>query len=618
MKKRLLSLLMAVVMGCSMLTFTTQAAAPTNDNVTLSMQALGVVTSDGTVNWNASVTRAQFAKMMMLVSDQRDNVTEYGTGYSLYSDVKSDYWASAYIKLAVEAGYLSGYTDGSFRPDSYITWEQGTMAVLTMLGYTPSSFTGVYPYAQFSQATQIGLMDELSPVAGSAMTYSDVAQMLYNLLEVSLGNGTYYGDTIDCPIINGEVDYPSLMSENLSGPYVWSSTSSLGFTPTSVYNNGTLTSSAAMDLNDVYYYNSNTQSVWVYTKAVSGTIDAISPSSLSPTSVTVSGITYNLSTSTAITKLSYLSGTEEGDTVTLLLGLDGGVADIAEISDGMYYGVVQSYTQSLGSDDTEVKTYVSVTCTDGYTYQFSVTGTKTYSTGAVVSIQTSTSGTTISTMSSKSLSGKVNSSGTALGDYDFASNIQIIDTDSDGAAVEIDTDRLAGVTLSSSEVRGYVLNSSGDISHLILKNATGDATAYGYMVSANTTSNSSGTGIASVTSSYTYVEDGVTKTLNLNGSAYSAITSGGIALVYDDGDLENFKQLSKVTLSQANTSTALVGTTQYDVADDVAVYMEIDDVYTLVSLSSVNDTDNYKLVGWYDDFGYPAGGQIRIIIATAK
>ncbi|WP_409967847.1 S-layer homology domain-containing protein [Bengtsoniella intestinalis] len=615
MKKRLLSLLMAVAIGCSLLIAPAQAATFSNDNVALSMQALGVV--DGT-NWTSTVTRAQFAKMIMLVSDQRDNITDYGTGYSLYSDVKSDYWASAYIKLAVEAGYLSGYTDGSFRPDTAITWEQGTMAVLTLLGYSPSSLTGAYPYAQFSQATQIGLMNELSPVSGGSMTTANVAQMLYNLLEVNLGNGTYYGDTIDCPTINGEVDYPSLMSENLSGPYVWTSTSSLGFTPTSVYNNGTLTSSAVMDINDVYYYNANAKSVWIYTKAVSGTIDTISPNALSPTSVTVSGITYSLSTSTAITKLSYLSGTEEGDTVTLLLGLDGGVADVAEAQDGMYYGVVQSYTQSLSSDDTEVKTYVSVTCTDGYTYTFSVTGTKTYSTGAVVSIQTSSSGTTISSMSSKSISGKVNSSGTALGDYDFASNIQIMDTDDDGNAVEIDTDRIAGVTLNSANVRSYVLNSAGDISHLILKNATGDASPYGYMISADTNVSSSGTGLNSVSASYQYVEDGVTKTINLNGSMYATISNGGISITYDDGELDGFKQLTNVTLSSATTSSALVGSTQYDVADDVDVYMKIDDTYTLVSLSSVDDTDDYKLVGWYDNFGYPAGGQIRIIIATAK
>lgn len=619
MKKRLLALLMAVAIGATLLVGSIQAA-PTNDNVSLSMQALGVIetNSTGYIDWTSTVTRAEFAKMIMLVSDQRDNVTSYGTGYSLYSDVKSDYWASAYIKMAVEAGYLSGYTDGSFRPDTAITWEQASMSVLTLLGYTPSSFTGAYPYAQLSQATQIGLMDELTYTVGAAMTISDVAQMLYNLLEVSMGSGTYYGDTIDCPIINGEVDYHSLMSENLSGPYVWSTASTLGFTPTSVYNNGTLSSSAAMDINDVYYYNSNTNSVWVYTKAISGTIDSISPSSLSPTSVTVSGITYDLTTSNAITKLSYLSGTQEGDTVTLLLGLDGGVADVATTNDGMYYGVVQSYTQSLSTDDTAVKTYVTVTCTDGYTYQFSFTGTKTYTRGSVVSVQISDSGTTISSMSSKSLSGKVNSSATELGSYDFASNIQILDTDSDGAAIEIDANRLAGVTLSSSEVRSYVLNSAGEISHLILENATGDAIDYGYMIDTDSTTTSSSSGLANVSASYEYVVDGTTKTLNLNGSKLSGISNGGIALVYDDGELTNFQQLTNITLDQLSYTTAVSGSTQYEVSDDVDVYLKIDGEYTLVSLSSVNDTDNYKLVGWYDDFGYPAGGQIRVIIATAK
>ncbi|MFQ8758550.1 MAG: hypothetical protein ACLSAF_02815 [Intestinimonas sp.] len=39
--------------------------------------------------------------------------------------------------------------------------------------------------------------------------------------------------------------------------------------------------------------------------------------------------------------------------------------------------------------------------------------------------------------------------------------------------------------------------------------------------------------------------------------------------------------------------------------------------YYATTLSEIN-ADDYSLVGWYDDMGCPAGGRIRIIVATAN
>lgn len=43
------------------------------------------------------------------------------SGAISFADVPSDYWASGYITAAVNAGYVSGYSDGTFRPDAPIT-----------------------------------------------------------------------------------------------------------------------------------------------------------------------------------------------------------------------------------------------------------------------------------------------------------------------------------------------------------------------------------------------------------------------------------------------------------------------------------------------------------------
>ena len=128
---------------------------------------------------------------------------------------------------------------------------------------------------------------------------------------------------------NGEVDYTALTLENLSGPYVAESSSvSLPFQPTTVYRNGEVSSSAALNQYDVYYYNQGSGTLWIYADRVSGKITELSPSATSPTSVTVAGTTYQIGSSAAAYQLSALSSGKTGSVVTLLLGMDGSVVSV--------------------------------------------------------------------------------------------------------------------------------------------------------------------------------------------------------------------------------------------------------------------------------------------------
>ena len=60
------------------------------------------------------------------------------------------HWAAGYIKTAVQQGWLTGYLDGSFRPDKTVTLEEAATGVLKLLGYTTEDFSGSYPYGQLA------------------------------------------------------------------------------------------------------------------------------------------------------------------------------------------------------------------------------------------------------------------------------------------------------------------------------------------------------------------------------------------------------------------------------------------------------------------------------------
>ena len=116
MKSKVLSLILAVCTLCSLLV--SPASAVGGDSAVQMVQALGIL--DGT-DLESPVTRAEFSKMLVAASSYKDSVSSEGSGYSLFRDVKSSSWASEYIRCAVSEGWMTGYTDGTFRPDAPLT-----------------------------------------------------------------------------------------------------------------------------------------------------------------------------------------------------------------------------------------------------------------------------------------------------------------------------------------------------------------------------------------------------------------------------------------------------------------------------------------------------------------
>lgn len=52
---------------------------------------------------------------------------------SVYSDVSKNAWYSDNMAKMINAGYINGYSDGTLRPDSYITRAEVTAIVNRML-----------------------------------------------------------------------------------------------------------------------------------------------------------------------------------------------------------------------------------------------------------------------------------------------------------------------------------------------------------------------------------------------------------------------------------------------------------------------------------------------------
>ena len=484
MKKRFLALLLAVSMAVSMLAMPAAALGSASNTAVQTAITLGGIDAGQTGSLDAAVTRGAFARMLVAFSAYRESAASQGAVGTLYKDVPgSSQWAP-YIRIAVQQGWMNGYTDGSFRPDNTVTLEEACAAVLKLLSYKTTDLTGSFPQAQLNKAQQIGLRDQLTCTQGQAMTYEQCTLLLYNALRANTASGSAYGSSLGFTVSNGQVDTSSVLLKSRKGPFVAEEGTQLPFTPVSVYRNDKTSASAELNKYDVYYYSESLQTVWIYTRRAAGRITAVSPSASAPTALTVAGSTYSLGSSAVASKISSLNGGGVGEVVTLLLGMDNEVADVitGEEADSVFYGVVQTATRSLVEDNgADVLQKISVMCTDGITRTVNIDKSLNYPTGWLVEISVTPEGEQVTAIESKSVSGTINETATALGDYALADDVQILDTTSEGLAGTVRPSRIAGTKLNALTVRYYTLNEQGQIDRLILNDVTGDLWKYGVL-----------------------------------------------------------------------------------------------------------------------------------------
>ncbi len=481
MKKRILAFLLAVSIAVSVLVLPVSAASINNTALQTAI-TLGAVPSGQELG--ANITRGAFAKMLVSFSTYRESVSAQGTVGTLYRDVPGTSQWAPYIRIAVQQGWMNGYTDGSFRPDNTVTLEEACAAVLKLLSYKTTDLTGSFPQAQLSKAQQIGLRDQLTCTQGQAMTYEQCTLLLYNALRANTASGSAYGSSLGFTVSNGQVDTSSVLLKSRKGPFVAVEGTQLPFAPLSVYRNDKASASAELNKYDVYYYSESLQTVWIYTRRAAGRITAVSPSASAPTALTVAGSTYTLGSSAVASKISSLNGGGVGEVVTLLLGMDNEVADVitGEEADSVFYGVVQTATRSLVEDNgADVLQKISVMCTDGIIRTVNIDKSLNYPTGWLVEISVTPEGEQVTAIASKSVSGTINDTATALGDYALADDVQILDTTSEGLAGTVRPGRIAGTELNALTVRYYTLNEQGQIDRLILNDVTGDLWKYGVL-----------------------------------------------------------------------------------------------------------------------------------------
>lgn len=156
------------------------------------LSALGIVSGyeDGTFRPDAPVTRAEFIAMLNRSLGIKGD-TLSGDSF-LFSDVDKAHWAAGDIEFGVGAGYISGYGDKTFRPDSNITYAEIIKMLVSAVGYSPmAEENGGYPDGYNRVANQLGFLRGVSFGNEPEATRGNTAQLLYAAMQVEVVEPSY-------------------------------------------------------------------------------------------------------------------------------------------------------------------------------------------------------------------------------------------------------------------------------------------------------------------------------------------------------------------------------------------------------------------------------------------
>ncbi len=192
----------------------------------------GYMTGDaeGTFRPTEYITRAEFVTVLV-------NMTGVTTKTSnTLPDVAEDAWYADYMSKGVAAGYITGYEDGTYKPESYISREEACVVIYRLAGLAPvdtdvCKFTDVSEISEWAKQmvnklVYLGVItgyDDGSFKPGNPITRAEVCVLLKNMEEKIDTTDTSAAATATPSAVAGAIISSSSSSSSSSLPSASSS-----------------------------------------------------------------------------------------------------------------------------------------------------------------------------------------------------------------------------------------------------------------------------------------------------------------------------------------------------------------------------------------------------------
>lgn len=137
-------------------------------------------------------------------------------GNTQFTDVDANHWASGYINVAVNNGIVNGMGDGTFAPEATLTYGQIVKMIVCALGYEPVAKAngGWLGGGYLYAASKAGFTKGVNGTQDEAASRATVAVLMYKALEVELMEQDSYSTGISGDTFKVQKD-KTILSEYL-------------------------------------------------------------------------------------------------------------------------------------------------------------------------------------------------------------------------------------------------------------------------------------------------------------------------------------------------------------------------------------------------------------------
>ncbi len=470
-----------------------------------------------------------------------------------------------------------------------------------------------------------GKLSELK-LTGDTVTYVNSVKTGYSSAknQLSMGDALYVKRDK-----NNKIDYISVETQEMEGPVRVTTGSwytALGvkdLSSVTVMRDSMKVSPSSLQTNDIVYYSSELNMIFAYNKKVTGIYENAVPNRDNPSSVKISGTEYDIEGVSAYNALSSAGEFKLGDTVTLLLGKDGSIADVLSASEGgdsSVYGFLTASSLSerdLSDDGNKSTVYTAeVVLPNGSKSSYTVKKDCKDYIGKMVKISFDGGMGNVSAITENNTWGTFSYSNMTLGNTKVSENVRIIDTaEAEGSALYTSTypQRLDGLDLSSDKVLYCEKNSDGEIDVLYLNNATGDMFLYGVITNAPSEGSASGMySCRAGADTYSWSQSAKSFTLSPTALAKGAgarLTKSGMGITYADSlfPITSIRDINKEYLVTDSGEKHMM-------SGSVSVYKKhFSNDYMLVTFEEFESSETKNLRAYYDG-ARSDGGRIRVVI----
>lgn len=138
---------------------------------------------DGSFKSNQSLTRAEFSKIIVCFAAGGTAVNSV-SGFPDVDNVgSSPHWAQPYIKTAKDMGIISGFPDGTFKPDSPVTYEQAVKMIMCALNY--KDYTYPDGFMQIALQKKLFVNSTHQGLNSDNINRGTVSILVYNAFSIS-------------------------------------------------------------------------------------------------------------------------------------------------------------------------------------------------------------------------------------------------------------------------------------------------------------------------------------------------------------------------------------------------------------------------------------------------